>query len=215
MEIKICGITRPQDAALAAALGVDHIGLIAAASARRIELQAARAIAAGLPARTRPVLVFRDAAVTNIVEAVAAVGVAFVQLHGDESADLVASLTEALPGVGIIKAWEVQSAASGDALRAYVGGLSSRGVRLHRVILDVPKSGDAPPRSVFAEIARGWPAGYPGLWRAGGLDDLNVLEALGEACYAGVDVARGVEQSAGVKDEARLRRFVEAVRSVS
>ncbi|MCG3126134.1 MAG: N-(5'-phosphoribosyl)anthranilate isomerase [Phycisphaerae bacterium] len=212
MEIKICGITRPRDAALAAELGVDHIGMIFAPSARRIDLSAARAIVAGLPPTTRPVLVFRDAPVDEVVAAVDAVGVAHVQLHGDESVDALAALAAALPAVRIIKAWEVRSAESGAALRRYVDDLASRSVRLHRVILDLPKSGSAPPAGAFAQIARAWPASYPGLWRAGGLDDANVSEALREACYAGVDVARGVEHSAGVKDEGRLRRLVEAVR---
>jgi len=62
VRVKVCGITRPQDADLAARMGADAIGLIFCESPRRVSLEQAREIVAALPPFVTPVGVFLDAA---------------------------------------------------------------------------------------------------------------------------------------------------------
>ena len=88
MHVKICGITNLPDALLAAQAGADFIGLIRASSARAVAAEVAVDIIdklRGTP--TRPVLLFRDAPLEELVAACRDCRAAWVQLHGRESVD--------------------------------------------------------------------------------------------------------------------------------
>ena len=81
--VKICGLRRADDARLAASLGANWLGIVLAAdSPRRATREEAILIAAAAGGQARPVLVFRDAAVGEIVAAVRYTGIATVQPHG-------------------------------------------------------------------------------------------------------------------------------------
>ena len=85
MFIKICGITREEDALLATALGADAVGFIFAPSSRQIAISRARDIARQLPADVLTVGVFRDAGKEKVMDIVNRVNLRAVQLHGRES----------------------------------------------------------------------------------------------------------------------------------
>jgi phosphoribosylanthranilate isomerase len=220
MQVKICGITNISDALAAARLGADFIGLVLADSPRRLEPHLARKIAAQLPLTTQPVLLVRDLSEDAVEQRVRRTGVPCVQLHGYGDAAYVRRLAERLPDVRIIRAWELCATAlqSGPQtadrteLAAFVEQLGGPAAPLYAVILDAAKGAAPPASEVFAAAARAWRPDWPRLWRAGGLTPDTVKAALGEADYAGLDVARGVELRPGVKDAGLVRRFIEAAK---
>src|SRR5437762_33057 len=92
-RVKICGVTRPQDAAAACRHGADAIGIILhPASPRNVPLDRARTILATLTPFVTPVGVFVDAPVQQILDTAAALGLGTVQLNGEHSPDDVAEL---------------------------------------------------------------------------------------------------------------------------
>ena len=211
MIVKVCGITRPEDAVAAARLGADFVGLIRAPSARRVDLDRARHIAAELPDGTKPVLLFRDAPLDEVSAAVEETGVRWVQLHGSEPIAYVCDLLRRCPDVRLLRAWEVAGPSAATDLHDYLQAAAA-GVRFHAVILDAPKGGPHPGYDCLGDVSRRCRDLVSQVWCAGGLTPENVSEAVRAGQYAGVDVARGVEQSPGVKDHALLERFVQAVR---
>lgn len=215
MQIKICGITRLDDALSAAELGADFVGLILAHSARRVSLEFARRVARAMPEPTRPVLVFRGASLAEIVDAVGKTNVQHVQLHGYGDIELVEGLRRAIPELRIIRAWEIEDERSSDSLRSYLSGLAAAGVDIYRVIVDTPKTGRRPPSGAFAALMEEQVPDHPGIWRAGGLTADSVTAALAEGRFVGVDVAGGVESAPGLKDVGHMRRFIAAVRSAT
>lgn len=208
MHVKVCGITQLEDARAAARLGVDYIGLIRAASARQVDLESARQIAAGLPATTRPVLLFRNAPLDEVCTAVEATGVGWLQLHGTEPVAYAGELRHRLPEINLIRAWEVSGVGAADELGAYLRASADNGVQFSAVILDAPKGGPHPGYECLGEVSRRCQNLGPQIWCAGGLTPENVATAVGAGSYQGVDVARGVEQSPGVKDHEAMGRFV-------
>ena len=222
MHVKICGITNLPDALLAAQAGADFIGLIRAPSKRSVTADVAREIIDELrDAPTRPVLLYRDAPLEELVAACRDCRAAWVQLHGHESVDYLACLSAALPHVRIIKAWEITPSDAGDALIAYLRSAGAAGVGIAALILDAPKAGPPPGYDRLAAVSRrcdeAWSdagSDRPELWCAGGLTSETLAGAVANGTYEGVDVARGVERSAGRKDRAAVRRFIEIGKSL-
>src|SRR5436853_824187 len=100
MKVKICGLTRVEDALFAAECGADFLGMIFVAdSPRCIDVERAREIANAVRGRAKLVGVFRDAPTENVREIAEQVGLDFVQLHGSESDDDIVTI-----GVPVIKA---------------------------------------------------------------------------------------------------------------
>ena len=213
MIVKVCGITRAEDAAAVARLGADFVGLIRAASARQVGLDCARQIAAELPGATKPVLLFRDAPFDEIIAAVEDTGVRYVQLHGAEPVSYVCDLLRRCPNLRLLRAWEVFDPSAATQLREYLETAAAAGVRFHAVILDAPKGGPHPGYECLGDVSRQCHDLAAGVWCAGGLTPENVSEAVRAGQYEGVDVARGVEHGPGVKDHAALERFIQTVRS--
>jgi phosphoribosylanthranilate isomerase len=210
MYVKICGITRPEDARAAATAGAEFVGMIMAPSARQISLNLAREIIRLLPSTARPVLVFRNARVDEVLAAAATTGALWVQLHGHEPPGYVHALQQQRPGLRIIKGWEVASPQAGDELSRYAATAAHTGARLDVVILDAPKGGAHPGYEHLGDVARRCGQRPPAIWCAGGLTPGNVALATAVGCYEGVDVASGVETSPGIKDHTLVQRFVEA-----
>ena len=210
--IKICGVTRGEDARLAASLGADYVGLIRAESPRRVSLEAAQLIRRGLPRSTEAVLLYRNQPVADVIRELRAGGFRMAQLHGQEPLADLAALGRELPGVGVIRAWELGSASDVVALGNYLRLAIAQGCPPMAVILDIPKGRSSADESLFeqasAEVRR---FGVP-VWRAGGLTAETVRPAISGGLFDGVDVARGVESGPGIKDAQRLRDFVAAVR---
>jgi phosphoribosylanthranilate isomerase len=198
LQIKLCGFTRPQDAALAVSEGADMIGVILwTPSPRAVDRDAARRIREVVPAGVPLVGVFVDEEPETIDELVSEIGLDRVQLHGAEPhREILRHGARALRGVR-----------DGDASAVPVGV---------PVVFDGPFSHTA----TRAELESHWAAARvlgderPVLL-AGGLHAENVADAIRAAQPYGVDTARGIEQSPGVKDHDRLRRFVAAAREAN
>lgn len=200
VRVKVCGLTRPEDAAAAEAAGADALGVIfAARSRRRVDVaQARRVLDAAGPFVAR-VGVFVDASVAEVLAAVRGARLTAVQLHGAEDAPTVAALAAHVPVVRAVR-W-----GSGLELEALAA------LPVAAVLVDGPEPGSG--------VAFDWDAAAPLLARlprwvlAGGLTPENVADAVARARPYAVDVASGVESAPGVKDPARLAAFVAAVRA--
>lgn len=200
VRVKVCGLTRPEDAAAAEAAGADALGVIfAARSRRRVDVaQARRVLDAAGPFVAR-VGVFVDAAPEEVLAAVAGARLTAVQLHGDEDAATVAAIAAHVP---------VVRARSWAAVQA--GGRPSLGAAT-ALLVDGPDPGSG--------VAFDWAtaaatlAMVPRWILAGGLTPENVAQAIAHARPYAVDVASGVEAAPGVKDPVKLRAFVAAVRA--
>ena len=198
--VKICGITNSEDALLAAGLGADAVGMIFAASQRRINPEEARDIVRRLPPEVLSVGVFRNERPQRVVDTVNTIGLRAVQLHGSESPEDTKWIGERVPAV--IKAFSIK-----DPMLT-----SGADYGPHRVLVDSPIPGSG---EVFdwTELERAT-AGRPYIL-AGGLDPLNVGEAIKLLEPWGVDVATGVEASPGRKDPSKVRRFLAAARAAA
>src|SRR5690349_882176 len=107
MFVKICGITNEDDALFAVAMGADAVGFIFAPSPRQIAVQQAYDITRRLPPEILTVGVFRDDHPRRVVELVHRAGVKAAQLHGNESAEVVAQVAQSVKWV--IKAYPAGS----------------------------------------------------------------------------------------------------------
>jgi len=199
VKVKICGITRLEDALEAARLGADALGFNFWPGSKRYVAPAdARAIVRRLPPFVTAVGVFVDAPREEILRAVAASGVQVAQLHGDEPPELCASLP--LP---VVKALRIANAHALAALAAYeVSGF----------LLDAPSAGYGGSGKTFDWSLATEAAAVVPVMLAGGLTPENVAEAIRAVRPWGVDVASGVERAPGVKDLAKLRHFIEAAK---
>jgi phosphoribosylanthranilate isomerase len=201
-KIKICGITRLEDALAAARLGADALGFnFWPRSKRYVAPVEARKIVRRLPSFVTPVGVFVDPSRDEVLGADDASGVAVAQLHGDEPPELCISLP--LP---VLKAIRVADRHSLAALVSY---------EVQGFLLDAPTPGYGGSGEIFdwalaAEVARELP-----IVLAGGLGPDNIAEAVRAVRPWAVDVASGVERAPGVKDHDRMRLFVERAREAA
>jgi len=194
--IKICGLTRPEDAAAAAELGADLLGMVfSAESRRRLDFARAAQIARASGGAVR-VGVFKHEPLAEVLAAVERGRLSFVQMQRPVSADEV----RALP-VPVIAA--IRHAGDANALPEAVVS------RLRAVLLD--DSEGAGSRSGWSTL-ESRPRVAVDLFLAGGLDESCVGDAIRRLRPDGVDVATGVESSVGVKDRGRIERFIAAVR---
>ncbi|HKP59170.1 MAG TPA: phosphoribosylanthranilate isomerase [Polyangiales bacterium] len=200
VRVKICGVTSVEDALAAVAAGADAIGVnFAAASARRVDVELAREIVQALPAQVVSVGVFVDASEQELRDVLARTGLRCVQLHGDESPEL---LSKFLPHA--YKAIRVRGRESLDVAARFPG---------EHVLLDafVPGmhggTGASFDWALAAEVAR-----IRQVTLAGGLTPANVAQAVREVRPFCVDVASGVESSPRRKDVELMRAFVAAAK---
>lgn len=200
MFVKICGITNEDDALLAVALGADAVGFVFAPSVRQIAVQKVYDITRRLPAEILTVGVFRDEHPKRVVEMAQSAGLRAVQLHGHESPDDVAQVSQHFRTV--IKA---VTAGTVDATRANVFGTSM-------VLVDAPAPGSG--KMFDWSLAGELPEGL-NVILAGGLNPENVVAGINQVRPFGVDVSSGVEASPGRKDPILMKRFIEAARSAA
>jgi phosphoribosylanthranilate isomerase len=203
VRIKICGITRLEDALAAAELGADALGFnLWPGSPRFVPPEAAREIVSRLPPFVTPVGVFVNQARAEVMRLAAAAGVALVQLHGDEAPPDCEGL-----GLPVIKAFRVAGPEDLAAIPAY------RSVAA--VLLDSRSDGFGGSGRAFDwELARR-AAGPRPLVLAGGLGPGNVARAIRAVRPFAVDAASGLESSPGVKDREKMALFVRAAQEAS
>ncbi|MDH4281979.1 MAG: phosphoribosylanthranilate isomerase [Myxococcales bacterium] len=196
VEVKICGVTTPEDALACIEAGADAIGLnFWPGSPRCLDVASAGSIVAVCRDRAQMVGVFVDFSLDRIRRILKATGLEWAQLHGNEPPELVAKL---LPKA--YKAIGVEDRASIELARRYPG---------EHLLLDasVPGMRGGTGRTFDWEVAAAV-ARERKLTLAGGLTPDNVAEAIRVVKPFRVDVASGVESSPGHKDAALVRQFI-------
>src|SRR3954447_6610859 len=196
MMVKICGITRREDAMAAVDAGARAIGFVFwPDSPRFIDPHRARTIAAALPPFVTTVGVFVNQAIEHVNRVAGLVRLGAVQLHGDETPDVAGAVARP-----VIKAITPEH---GD-----VGVWPDR----VRLLLDVydPAARGGTGRTVDWDRAANI-ASSRRILLAGGLTPDNVAGAIARVRPFGIDVSSGVERAPGIKDHRRLRALFEAV----
>jgi len=200
--VKICGITRVEDALAAAHCGAHAIGLIFhAGSPRLVSHDMARSIVDALPAFITPVALFVDAKPEDIERVIATVKPQLLQFHGDESAEFCSRFAipyikaiKVRPGVDLLQYARHYRTAKGLLLDAFVDG----------------SHGGTGSTFDWALIPDQLP--LP-LILAGGLHQDNVAEAIRRVRPWAVDVSSGVEAAKGIKDAAKVAAFIRGARN--
>ena len=201
-RIKICGITREEDARAAAQLGADAIGLVFfAPSPRNVHLAQARAIAAAVPPFVTVVGLFVDPAREEVESVLRGCSINVLQFHGDEAPEFCGSF-----GLPYIKAARVRAdsdlvqclspyhAAQGWLLDAYHDQLyGGSGESFDWKLI---------PRDLARPVIL-----------SGGLTPDNVGAAVRQVRPWAVDVSSGVETAKGIKDAAKIAAFVTGVKN--
>ena len=222
-RIKICGITRPEDAALAAELGADAIGLNFVGGPRKITLEIGQVILDSLTPRVIPVgLTYSVAVAKGGVPSAMKInfdtGIQTFQIYDDEA---IRNFKHAETGLDLWYVVHVDSRDFSD-LRVLVKPDMLDGSAIQAVVLDTAspnKLGGTGQTFNWHWIADARAAGelegLPPLILAGGLTPDNVADAIRIAQPYAVDVSSGVELPGqpGVKDPARIRAFIQAVRA--
>ena len=196
-RLKVCGITRPEDAELAVEAGAWAIGFILWPGSKRfVEPAMAAGIARSVRRRTELVGVFVNPTLDEVAHAADLMGLGLLQLHGDEGPSFCTAAAQRT-GCRVIKALRVRT-------RADVVGARRFHTDLH--MLDSPGNGRTWDWRLASERRVRTP-----LIVAGGLTAENVGEAIALARPWAVDVASGVEAEPGIKDPAKVRAFADAV----
>ena len=193
IRVKVCGVTRLEDACFAAELGASAIG------PRCIDTAQAAAISALLPRSVTAVGVFVDQPIEEVRRIAEEAALGGVQLHGHESIEYARGL---LPPV--IKAVPVDDRFCAESLDVFPPDIT--------VLLDAhdPVRRGGTGRTIDWSAAAAAAALRP-VFLSGGLNPGNIREAVARVRPYGVDLSSGVEASPGVKDHAKLRELFEAV----
>jgi len=198
-RVKICGITRRQDAEFSVEMGADALGLVFyPPSPRAVTVAQAQEIITGLPPFISLVALFVDAEPEEVKACLAALPIGILQFHGDESAEYCEQFNHPY-----MKALRMRE---GMDLKAEVGRYASASA----ILVDsyqpgVPGgTGQVFDWSLITEI------NMP-LVLAGGLDAHNVAQAIEQVQPYAVDVSGGVEQAKGIKDNMKISDFMQEV----
>jgi phosphoribosylanthranilate isomerase len=203
VRVKICGITRIEDAQAVSMSGADAIGLVFyEKSPRHVSIEKAMQLVASLPPFVTVVGLFVNADAAAVREVLAAVSIDVLQFHGDESPEYCGqfgrSYLKAIrvkAGVNLVQCAAQFSSAQGLLLDAHVEGIPGGTGAVFDWTL-IPEDLPLP------------------LILSGGLDVENVASAIKQVQPYAVDVSSGVEAGKGIKDAAKIARFMQEVRNV-
>jgi phosphoribosylanthranilate isomerase len=200
--VKICGVTRVEDALAAARFGARAIGLVFyRSSPRYVETAAAAAIVRALPPFVTPVGLFVDAPAEEVRAVAGETGVQLIQFHGAETPEFCAGVgmpyikaVRVRLGIDLLQYARLFHGAKALLLDAYVEGLhGGTGKAFDWTLI--------PPSLPLPVVL------------SGGLNVENVGDAIRRVRPFAVDVSSGVEASKGIKDEARIAAFISGVRN--
>lgn len=199
-RIKICGITRAEDARAAVELGADALGLVFyAASPRHVSVEQAWDIARNVPPFVTLVGLFVNESKLAVRRVMEAVPIQLLQFHGDEEESFCRSFhapyikaARVRPGLDLVKYASSYPSAQGLLLDAFVEGFGGSGRTFDWSLI---------------------PSGLPRPFiLSGGLDAGNVAQAVRTVRPWAVDVSSGVESDKGIKDAAKIAAFISGVR---
>jgi phosphoribosylanthranilate isomerase len=204
--VKVCGITRPEDARLAAKLGADALGMVFyAGSKRAVSLEQAEHIRTIVPAFVSVVGLFVNPTKKEVESVLAGVHLDCLQFHGDESPEFCASFS-----VPYMKAIRV---APGLDVPALIRNYSSACA----ILLDAwdPVQAGGTGKQFDWSLAEQCvqQSDLP-IVLAGGLEAANAAQAISQVRPWALDVSSGVESEPGVKDPQRLTAFFDEVNRV-
>ena len=204
-RVKICGITRTQDARAAAQAGADAIGLVFyPPSPRYLSGERAVEIRDALPPFVQTVALFVNADAAQVAQVIGRVRPAMLQFHGEETPEFCAQF-----GMPYVKACRVKSGvSSGVHALEYLRPFSRAAAWLFDS--HVPEYGGVGEAFDWSLLpaARERP-----VILSGGLSRENVAEAVRRVRPWGVDVSSGVESAKGIKDAAKIAAFMAEVRN--
>jgi phosphoribosylanthranilate isomerase len=200
-RVKICGITRAQDAEVAARAGADAIGLVFyPASPRYLSAERAVEIRDALPPFVQTVALFVNPDAAQVAQAIGRVRPALLQFHGEETAEFCGQF-----GVPYVKACRIRPGV--DALE-YLRPFSRAAAWLYDSY--VPEYGGVGESFDWSLLPL---AGERPVILSGGLSADNVARAIRRVRPWGVDVSSGVESAKGVKDGTKIAAFIAEVRN--
>ena len=200
MWVKLCGMTKLEDALYAQELGASAIGFIFAKSPRAIAPEKAAAIARALEIPT--VGVFVNSPIAEIQEIRSYCHLDMVQLHGNEDPDFCREL-----GGTIIKAFRVKSGDIHQQMRAFSG--------VWKFLVDAydpHQHGGTGKRIEHRHLAT--IDDFSDIILAGGLNPKNIADAITSYQPFGVDISSGIEESPGVKDHGKMEQLMREIRSI-
>jgi len=201
-RVKICGITRLQDARAATDAGADAIGMIFfPSSPRAVDLAVAATIARAVPALVDTVGVFVDPERADVEAVLERVELSLLQFHGNETAEQCKCF-----GLPYIKAARMHAATDPNAIAA--AHPDARALLLDAYQQDRVGGTGTSFDWVRAAVCKSSP-----VILAGGLAAANVADALRQSGAYAVDVSSGVESRPGIKSAERIHEFVAAVAS--
>ena len=198
MFIKICGITRLQDALCAVEYGADAIGFIFAESKRKVSISTVSQIVEQLPKNFLTIGVFRDQKPQQIIETIREAGLVGAQLHGQESVQEVAEVASVIKFV-------VKSVVAGS-----VDAKNADQFATEMIMVDSANPGSG--TNYDLTLLRELPPSVR-LILSGGLTVANVAPSIKTASPWGVDVSSGVESTPGIKDYSKIRDFIANARA--
>jgi phosphoribosylanthranilate isomerase len=210
MYVKICGITKSEQAVEIAEMGIDALGFICVPNTPRyIDLDQILLITNVLPASVDRVGVFLDASMAEICQVIQSTGLNCVQLHGGESPEFCQVFKFTIPNVKLIKALRIRSKETLEQVDNYCTWVDA-------ILLDAydPKLAGGTGKPINWEILSNFRPSCP-WWLAGGLSPDNVAIALQHLQPDGIDVSSGVEISPGNKDIDRVRQLLGAVKQLA
>jgi phosphoribosylanthranilate isomerase len=211
-RIKICGLTRPEDVSVALDAGADALGFVFyPPSPRYVTPGAVGKLIAALPPFVTTVGLFVNASSEEVVATLAQAPVSCLQFHGDETMEQCCEVAK-LVNRPFMRAIRVKPDMRAEDLLEYDSRFRAASKLFSGLLLDAFVDGYGGGGKVFdwalipKELA-------PRVVLSGGLSEQNVIEALVRVRPYAVDVSSGVEQSKGIKDAAKVRAFIGAVRA--
>ncbi len=211
-RIKLCGLTTPEDVAVAVAAGADAIGLVFyPPSPRHVSAERASELLAGLPAYVTAVGLFVNATLAEVQAVLAQAPISLLQFHGDETPEQCREIAQAV-GRPFMRALRVRPETTAADLLEFDLHYRASGPLFAGLLLDTWSDAYGGTGKAFdwslvpADIAHQ-------AVLSGGLNAQNVTDAVRRLRPHAVDVSSGIEASKGVKDHALMRAFVSAVRA--
>jgi len=201
VRVKVCGLTRDEDVKAAVAAGADAVGFVFTASPRRISAETAIRLSSYVPEGVLRVGLFLNQDRSEIDRVVNSVPLDVLQFHGNETEQECSVF-----GLPWLKAVAMENAESArQAEREYPGAMG--------LLLDSHTAGKRGGSGKVFDWSLFRPLEKP-VWLAGGLNAVNVGQAVRVVRPFAVDVSSGVEAAPGIKDVSSIITFIKAVREV-